>query len=308
MPAGWIGSAFGKPERRSSYEIDLDAAFAGYSAFERKDYISRELKKFVFGASSLGGARPKAAVTLENRHWLAKFSKSDDTYDAIRVEADVMTLATEAGFHVPEIRIEKRGNTPVFMIERFDRLLSEESDVIEKIPFMSATSATGHTELDARYGSYEEIAEACRRFGGTVQADLIELFRLAAFNVLKGNDDDHLRNHGFIYDRTKGAWCLSPLYDVAPRPQTSSTRKLAIYMKNDDDRASDLSRVLSAALVFGIKPDQALKLCEDLRQFVAANWERHMEAVGLAMDEIELVAPCFAQANISIMDAELPSP
>jgi serine/threonine-protein kinase HipA len=301
-----------RPEgrRQVSDEIDIDAAIAGYSAFERKDYASQAFGEFVEGASSLGGARPKAAVILEQRHWLAKFSKPDDTFDAIRVEAGVMRLAAEAGFNVPEIRVETaRHNRPVFLIERFDRRLSEDGNNLDRIPFMSALSATGHTELNARYGSYEEVADACRKFGANVESDLRDLFRRATFNVLTGNDDDHLRNHGFLYEHAKGTWQLSPLYDVAPRPQTSSTRKLAIFMRSDDeDRPSNLRHVVDAAPIFGLKPDEAAFICEELRAFVAANWSRHLKEVGLPDDEIDLVAGCFAESARSIMDQAAPTP
>jgi hypothetical protein len=37
------------------------------------------------------------------------------------------------------------------------------------------------------------------------------------FNILCNNNDDHLRNHGFLWDG-KG-WRLSPGYDIVPSPQ-----------------------------------------------------------------------------------------
>jgi serine/threonine-protein kinase HipA len=35
--------------------------------------------------------------------------------------------------------------------------------------------------------------------------------------VIVSNIDDHLRNHGFIYERYKG-WRLPPVYDINPTP------------------------------------------------------------------------------------------
>ena len=55
-----------------------------------------------------------------------------------------------------------------------------------------------------------------------------ELYRRMVFNIMVTNDDDHLRNHAFLYDATSGGWRLSPLYDVVPRPMLATERYLAI--------------------------------------------------------------------------------
>ena len=36
------------------------------------------------------------------------------------------------------------------------------------------------------------------------------------FNGLFGNTDDHLRNHGVLYDRETKSWNLSPAFDITP--------------------------------------------------------------------------------------------
>lgn len=50
------------------------------------------------------------------------------------------------------------------------------------------------------------------------QREVDEMFRRAAFNVIFGNKDDHVRNHGFLM-REPNAWQLSPAYDLTPTPQ-----------------------------------------------------------------------------------------
>jgi serine/threonine-protein kinase HipA len=49
------------------------------------------------------------------------------------------------------------------------------------------------------------------------ERDMKELFRRTIFNILISNTDDHLRNHGFLYENKKG-WKLSPIYDINPVP------------------------------------------------------------------------------------------
>src|SRR5206468_2633310 len=66
--------------------------------------------------------------------------------------------------------------------------------------------------------SYIDLAELITNQGAPkhIEEDLEQLFRRVVFNVLVGNRDDHLRNHGFI--RESGGWRLSPTYDVNPTP------------------------------------------------------------------------------------------
>ena len=40
------------------------------------------------------------------------------------------------------------------------------------------------------------------------------------------NTDDHLRNHGFLYER--GGWRLAPLFDVNPNPNRQENRQTAL--------------------------------------------------------------------------------
>ena len=59
-----------------------------------------------------------------------------------------------------------------------------------------------------------------------VRANGEEMFARMVFNIFITNDDDHLRNHGFVRDPRLGGWGLSPLYDVVPRPMIASERRL----------------------------------------------------------------------------------
>ncbi|MBL8314243.1 MAG: HipA domain-containing protein [Rubrivivax sp.] len=45
-------------------------------------------------------------------------------------------------------------------------------------------------------------------------------------DIFVTNDDDHLRNHGFVRDPRLGGWMLIPLYDVVPPPVLAGGRRL----------------------------------------------------------------------------------
>lgn len=68
---------------------------------------------------------------------------------------------------------------------------------------------------DGDDGSYLDLVQILEDIGGKgLTQDLHQMFRRAVFNLLMGNRDDHLRNHGFIY--TESGWRLSPAFDMNP--------------------------------------------------------------------------------------------
>src|SRR4029079_12282658 len=99
-----------------------------------------------------------------------------------------------------------------------------------RVPFLSAMSMLGAGDKEAH--SYLEIAEALRRHRGTPKQDLAQLWRRIVFNVLISNTDDHLRNHGFLYEGQAG-WRLSPAYDMNPIPVDVKARVLATAIDPD---------------------------------------------------------------------------
>lgn len=126
---------------------------------------------------------------------IAKFPRKDDEYNIVLWEAVALDLAKSAGINVPDWRIEKILRKPVLIIKRFDR----NND--ERIPFLSAMSMLGAKDNEEH--SYLEIAYAIIQNGASPNHDLTELWRRIVFSVMIANTDDHLRNHGFIYERYK---------------------------------------------------------------------------------------------------------
>lgn len=181
---------------------------------------------FDTGTTGLGGARPKAAVRLEDGALaMAKFPHSHDDWDVMAWEATALDLMSAAGIRVPDHRMTTIDGRSVLVIRRFDRV-----DVTNRLGYVSTLTATESSDGDAR--DYADIAEAIRDLSSSPHRDLTELFTRAAFSALFGNTDDHLRNHGFLMDtRASGTdlgWRLSPVFDVNPNPDISATRATSI--------------------------------------------------------------------------------
>ena len=149
-------------------------------------------------------------------------------------------------------------------------------------------------EIAAHRYSYRDLAEVLRRLGSDPRHDLRELFRRMAFNILVGNDDDHLRNHAFLFDGR--GWRLSPLYDVVPRPHLGSNGRLILAVGERGHDAT-LANALTGAATFGLKREEAAALLEDLRARVGARWKAALSEAGIGPIDVERFANCFIEAS-----------
>jgi serine/threonine-protein kinase HipA len=164
---------------------------------------ANELRLLLAPGSSLGGARPKASVIDRDGSLLiAKFPHTEDEIDIVRWEAVALRIAAMAGISASKWRIEMVGKKRVLLLHRFDR---EGPRSRIRIPFLSAMSmlSAGDNELH----SYLELADALKMYGAKPKEDLHELFSRVVLNILISNTDDHLRNHGFLYQDSDG-WRL----------------------------------------------------------------------------------------------------
>ena len=104
----------------------------------------------------------------------------------------------------------------MLILRRFDRANGI------RLPFLSAMSMLGANEAH----SYKEFVDALRQYGAAPKEDMRELWRRIVFSILLSNTDDHLRNHGFLYEGPQG-WRLAPAYDLNPVPADIKPRNLS---------------------------------------------------------------------------------
>ncbi len=179
------------------------------------------------GTGSLGGARPKAAVRLEDGSLaLAKFPHREDQWDVMAWEATSHDLARRAGIRVPEHRLTTADDRHVLIVRRFDR-----DSTGHRLGYLSAMSVL--QRRDGEQGDYTELAEALVDLTVTPTAQLHALFDRVVFSVAFRNTDDHLRNHGLL--RTDRGWQLSPIFDVNPNPSAASGRQTSIAGATDPE-------------------------------------------------------------------------
>lgn len=168
------------------------------------------LRQLLAPGSSLGGARPKATFSgSDGGLWIAKFPAAQDRHDVGAWEYLAHQLAERAKVRVPAAQCLQLGpGHRTFAVRRFDR------EGKRRRLYVSAMTLT--MKDDGAPASYLDVALAIQDHGDpdTIQLDLAELYRRGVFNVLIGNRDDHLRNHGFL--RGAKGWRLAPAFDVNP--------------------------------------------------------------------------------------------
>ncbi len=263
--------------------IDLPRLLSATERYLDDDETAEDLKILLAPGSSLGGARPKASIRDKDGHLaIAKFPKKDDEFNIVVWEAVTLSLAEMAGISTAQWRLEPVLDKPVLIMRRFDR------EAQNRIPFLSAMSMLGARDNEPH--SYLEIAYALAQHGSTPNQDMEELWRRIVFTVLVSNTDDHLRNHGFVYERHKG-WRLSRAYDINPTPVEIKARILSTSIDFDDPTAS-VDTALSVIEEFRIKKSRANEIINEVSAAVS-QWQNIADRHGLRKREIDRMASAF---------------
>jgi serine/threonine-protein kinase HipA len=171
---------------------------------------------------SSAGARPKALIGVDKTRkkiihgvsklpkgyepWLVKFANTQDGVDAGAIEYVYALMARDAGVHMPDTHLfpAKRG-AGYFAVRRFDRGGN-------KRLHMHTAGGLLHSNFRLPSLDYEDLIALTGRLTRDVR-EVERIFRLAVFNVLSHNRDDHAKNFSFLMDE-KGEWKLSPAYDL----------------------------------------------------------------------------------------------
>jgi serine/threonine-protein kinase HipA len=262
----------------ASLELEKD------HAEENKNY-SRWLQMLIAPGGSLGGARPKASVVDEQQHlWIAKFPSAHDEINIGAWEMVAYRLAQRAKVVMSPAKVQKfNSEHHTFLSQRFDR-----TDHRERVHFASAMTLLQRTDGDdaSQGASYLELAEFIIQYGAEPGRDLEQLWRRIVFSMCISNVDDHLRNHGFLFQ--PNGWVLSPAFDINP-VATGNGLKLNV---SQHDNAQDLALAREVAEYFRVKPATADGI---IKEVVAAarEWRKEASALNISAREQNQMAGAF---------------
>jgi serine/threonine-protein kinase HipA len=213
--------------------------------------------------SSAGGARAKALVVLKGdkelydgtslyhednvSYWLLKFDATgnsdrdvEDPKGMTKIEYIYSNIARRLGINIPKTDFIQLGDDFHFLIERFDRVLT--NNKTSKLHYISWAGMSHYDRDTTGAYAYEQLVLNIRELGLGEDA-VKEVFKRAVFNIIGRNHDDHTKNFGFLMDK-KGRWSLSPAFDMTysydPTGTWTKQHQIKLSGKQDDFTKEDI--------------------------------------------------------------------
>ncbi|SAL88669.1 HipA domain-containing protein [Caballeronia arvi] len=136
---------------------------------------------------------------------------------------------------------------------------------------------------------------------------LAELYKRMLFNIFVSNNDDHLRNFGFLWDAELKSWRLSPVYDLLPQPSIASERFQHLGV-GTSGRLATLDNALSDLKRFQLSKQFACELIADVWR-VVSSWRVTFDECGVAGEDVDRVQSAFRHIDAvssTLLRQELP--
>jgi serine/threonine-protein kinase HipA len=250
---------------RQSSAAPLEELLDAAERVERNEPLTPELAEALLHGTSIGGARPKAAIVDGGRRLIAKFSSTTDTRPVVEGEFAAMFLAARAGLDVASVDLVWVDGKAVLLVERFDRTPDGRRQLM-----VSARTILqlGEFGLGA---SYADLADELRARGTDHEATLQELFGRISFNILVGNTDDHAKNHAAFWDGER--LTLTPAYDICPQVRTTGETSQAMAIGPTGYRLSNLAGAVRQAAAYRLEETRAREIVEHQIQAIEESWE-----------------------------------
>jgi serine/threonine-protein kinase HipA len=119
------------------------------------------------------------------------------------------------------------------------------------------------------------------------QRDLEDLYRRMVFNLLVGNSDDHLRNHGFR--RSDAGWELSPAYDMNPNPNFHGILTTSVAV---DSHQADVGATIEVAPYFHLAEAKARAIIT-ATHLATKDWRTVAQSYGIRAEELNRMQQAF---------------
>ncbi|MBI9051528.1 MAG: type II toxin-antitoxin system HipA family toxin [Anaerolineaceae bacterium] len=278
---------------------ELAGVFSGQDDKEAMENILRV-------GTSAGGARAKAIIAwnpvtnsfrsgqidlpTEYEHWIIKFDGISNNRDKEiadpqgfgKIEYAYSLMAKQVGILMSDCRLHDEGGRSHFMTKRFDR--DQQGNKIH----MQSLGAIAHADFNISGGySYEELLQTMKKMG-LPQQDLEQQILRTMFNIVARNQDDHVKNIGFLMDRN-GIWRLSPAFDVTyannPQGAWTSQHQMSLNGKRDDFTIDDMC---AFAKIAGIKNPRAKEMLEQVVQCII-RWPAYAQEADVSDEHLRKI-------------------
>lgn len=267
-----------------SHEISLDT-LAEQAQQVLKGESSDVLAELIALNGSSAGARPKALIGVEDagEHIIHGLRQLPEGYspqngaDAGAIEYVYALMAKEAGIEMPDVRlfpaVQGAGH---FAIKRFDRHGATRYHM---------HTACGLLSSDFRVPSmdYEDLTALTMMLTRDVR-EVEKMFRLAVFNVLAQNRDDHSKNFTFLMNK-EGQWRVSPAYDLTFSSGPGGEQSTTVM---GEGHRPDTSHLLRLAKECSIKEERAQAIIQRTKDSLT-RWPQLAKCYGVSEANTKLI-------------------
>lgn len=251
------------------------------------------LEELIALNGSSAGARPKALIGVNEKRdhiihgvhdlpvgyapWMVKFPNNQDGLDAGAIEYVYALMAKEVGISIPDVHLfQAQRGAGYFAIKRFDR------DGHKRYHMHTACGLL-HSDFRTPSLDYEDLIALTGMLTRDVR-EVEKLYKLAVFNVLAHNRDDHSKNFSYLMD-SQGRWKLSPAYDLTFSSGPSGEQSTMVM---GEGRKPNISHLLKLADAAKIKKDRAAEIIVATK-FSLAQWPTLAKQYGVSDTNIKLI-------------------
>lgn len=268
--------------------INDDPDLAGSAGEQAEDLL-------MLGGTSMGGARPKAVVEDNGTLWIAKFARTDDSYNEPRSEHALLELASACGLNAANSRLTTVAGRDVLLVRRFDRDRAENGYRRHRMVSAVTLLRTDDDAATRTDWSYLLLADEIRRVSVAPQEDLRELYRRMVFNAAISNLDDHPRNHAIV--AREDGWRLSPAYDLTPFAVVSEERSLALDC-GLHGRGANKANLISGHGRFMLSLEEAMQIFDGITQTVRGQWQAALRRAGVSENDCRRLRRAFVYEGL----------
>lgn len=237
--------------------------------------VSADKKKIIHGPGKLPSGYS---------HWMIKFPSTLDSNDIGAIEYAYSEMARAAGVDIPETHLFGAKKKKYFGIKRFDR----DGDRRIHMHSLSGLLHADHRVPSLDYDSFLKATQVLTKNVTQVE----KAFRLACFNVLAQNRDDHPKNFSYLLDDATGQWTLAPAYDLIFSVGPGGEQSMMVM---GEGKAPGVAHLRALAKKHGIARYE--EIIEEVRAAVY-RWQSFADAAGVSKKSAKMIGSRLEPAPV----------
>lgn len=243
-----------KGTKAGTIKIEMDEI---YKAIDEKRSVAEVISELEPGYLSLAGAQDKFPAIYNDGDFYLPTHGAPTTHivkvpiwrravsESVYNEYYCMQLAKAVGLHVPGCFVLGDGSHPLFVIERYDRIVDKKGKVrrIHQQDFCQAQGIVSDEKYEAKGGptlkdNYDLLIK--NAWIKKRSENIFSFLDWVCFNLLIGNNDSHSKNLSFSLKEEKNQ--LAPFYDLLCTAIYPKLKRQFSFKIGDRDDASRIGK------------------------------------------------------------------